>query len=138
MLKEKNRLYKELKTITLNNDQQHAYKKILKGINKFNAYLIAGVTGSGKTEVYLALAKEILEKQKQVLFLVPEIGLTPQFVERIESRLGVHAALTHSSLNDSERSQTWLDANTGKARIIVGTRSAILLPCKKSWFNCCR
>ena len=61
---------------------------------------------------------------------MPEIGLTPQFVERIESRLGVHAALTHSSLNDSERSQTWLDANTGKARIIVGTRSAILLPCK--------
>ncbi len=113
--------------IQLNKEQQHVYTQLQDKLSEFNTHLLAGVTGSGKTEVYIALAKKIISNNKQVLILVPEIGLTQQLVKRIEARLNTHVALVHSGLNESERAQAWLSAKTGKAKIIVGTRSAIFL-----------
>jgi len=117
--------------ISLNEEQAHAYAKLNNKLETFHCCLLDGVTGSGKTEVYLSLAKEVLAARKQVLILVPEIGLTPQLLHRIESRLGEKVQLMHSGLNDNQRAQTWLATKTHKANIIVGTRSAIFLPFKK-------
>ena len=114
--------------IVLNSEQQVAFETINKQLDEYNCFLIDGVTGSGKTEVYLSLAKSILEKQQQILFVVPEIGLTPQLVKRIEQRLAHKVFLMHSGLNEKQRGYTWLAAKTGAAKIIVGTRSAIFLP----------
>lgn len=109
-------------SLALNQEQRHAYEQVYRSIHQFGVYLLAGVTGSGKTEVYLALAKDVIERGKQVLMLVPEIGLTPQLVRRIESRLNVQVALMHSDLSTGEGAQTWLQANTGQASVVVGTR----------------
>jgi primosomal protein N' (replication factor Y) len=87
-----------------------------------------GLTGSGKTEVYLQVMHEVLKQGKQVLVLVPEIGLTPQTISRFKSRFHCDIALLHSGLNDSKRLQAWQHAQTGKASIILGTRSAIYTP----------
>ncbi|MEB3753541.1 primosomal protein N' [Acinetobacter sp. MD2(2019)] len=111
-----------------NEDQQKAIHKILKAQHKFQGFLLDGVTGSGKTEVYLQVMHEVLKQGKQVLVLVPEIGLTPQTIARFQSRFHVHIALLHSGLNDSKRFQAWQHAQTGKASIILGTRSAIYTP----------
>ncbi len=113
--------------VALNQEQRHAYHLICRNLHKFGAYLLDGVTGSGKTEVYLALAKDVIRHGRQVLILVPEIGLTPQLVQRIETRLNVSVARMHSDLNTGERARAWLQANTGKADIVVGTRSAVFL-----------
>ena len=116
--------------LILNQEQQHAYEQICRNMQEFGTYLLAGVTGSGKTEVYLALAKDVIHHGRQVLILVPEIGLTPQLVRRIETRLNVPVARMHSDLNAGERAQAWLQASTGKADIVVGTRSAVFLSFK--------
>ncbi len=115
-------------SLTLNQEQRHAYEQIHRKIDQFGVHLLAGVTGSGKTEVYLALAQDVIGRGKQVLVLVPEIGLTPQLVQRIETRLNVPVALMHSDLSAGEGAQTWLQASTGQVSIVVGTRSAIFLP----------
>jgi len=120
-----------LKNLDLNPEQQTAYEELKTKLEKFSCTLLDGVTGSGKTEVYLSLAKDVLATNKQILILVPEIGLTPQLLQRIESRLGEKVHLMHSGLNDTQRAQTWLAAKTRKATIIVGTRSAIFLPFTK-------
>ena len=91
-------------------------------------YLIRGVTGSGKTEVYLQLAAKALEEGRQVLILVPEIGLTPQMIERVTSRFGTDLAIYHSALSDQEKYEQYRMVMTGKARVVVGTRSAVFLP----------
>lgn len=96
--------------------------------NEFSCHLIDGITGSGKTEVYLQVMEGILSLNKQVLVLVPEIGLTPQTLNRFEQRFNVPVCLHHSGLNNSERLQTWLEAQRGSAAIIIGTRSAIFTP----------
>ena len=96
--------------------------------HEFSCHLVDGITGSGKTEVYLQAMEEILAANKQVLVLVPEIGLTPQTLNRFEQRFNVPICLHHSGLNDSERLQTWLEAQRGSAAIIIGTRSAIFTP----------
>ena len=114
-------------SLALNQEQRHAYEQIHRNLHEFRVNLLAGVTGSGKTEVYLALAKDVVGCGKQVLMLVPEIGLTPQLVQRIEARLNLSVALMHSDLSASESARTWLQASTGKASIVVGTRSAIFL-----------
>ena len=114
--------------IILNSEQQNAFTKLKKQLDEFNCILLDGVTGSGKTEVYLALAQKILDRQQQILFIVPEIGLTPQLVERIEQRLANKVHLMHSGLNEKQRAYTWLATKTGAAKIIVGTRSAVFLP----------
>ncbi|WP_376695661.1 primosomal protein N' [Wenzhouxiangella sp. EGI_FJ10305] len=113
---------------TLNDEQRAALAAVLHHRRRFSAFLLAGVTGSGKTEVYLQAARHILESGRQVLILAPEIGLTPQLVRRIESRLGEAAHLYHSGLSDGERLACWRAARSGTARVIVGTRSAVFLP----------
>ncbi|WP_113907566.1 primosomal protein N' [Aliidiomarina celeris] len=93
-------------------------------------WLLEGVTGSGKTEVYLQAMAPVLERGQQVVILVPEIGLTPQTVARFSKRFNVPIVSLHSGLTDSERLQGWLQARDGKAAIIIGTRSAIFTPCQ--------
>ncbi|WP_286686931.1 primosomal protein N' [Acinetobacter sp. GWC1_38_13] len=114
--------------LTPNEDQKRAIQQILKAQQRYQAFLLDGLTGSGKTEVYLQVMHEVLKQSKQVLVLVPEIGLTPQTVARFKSRFHCDVALLHSGLNDSKRLQAWQHAQTGKASIIIGTRSAIYTP----------
>ena len=114
--------------LTLNDEQKRAIQNILKARHSYHAFLLDGLTGSGKTEVYLQVMQEVLKQGKQVLVLVPEIGLTPQTVSRFQSRFHCHIALLHSGLNDSKRLQAWQSAQTGRASIVIGTRSAIYTP----------
>lgn len=114
--------------LTANEEQKKAIHSILKAQHRYQAFLLDGLTGSGKTEVYLQVMYEVLKQGKQVLVLVPEIGLTPQTVSRFQSRFHCTIALLHSGLNDSKRLQAWQHAQTGKASIIIGTRSALFTP----------
>jgi len=116
--------------LALNEHQQDALST-LRCSNQFGAYLLDGVTGSGKTEVYLQRVQDILKQGKQVLILVPEIGLTPQLVARLSDRLGLCPALLHSGLSDSARLAAWRAAQSGAAHLVVGTRSAIFTPMSK-------
>ena len=111
----------------LNRDQQAAVAAIRAGTG-FHASLLDGVTGSGKTEVYLQLIGETIAAGRQVLVLVPEIGLTPQLVARLRNRLGIEPALLHSALSDLERLRAWRQARSGDAQLVVGTRSAVFTP----------
>lgn len=115
----------------LNVHQQQAIDRILetqKQEQKFHAYVLDGVTGSGKTEVYLQLIEEMINQGKQALVLVPEIGLTPQLLDRFLQRLNGRIAIMHSGLNDEERLQAWLNTQAGSADVIIGTRSAVFSP----------
>ncbi len=94
----------------------------------FSSILLDGVTGSGKTEVYLQVIERVLAQDRQVLILVPEIGLAPQLGQRLRARFSAPMAVMHSGLNESERLDAWLRAREGRARLIVGTRSAIFVP----------
>ena len=94
----------------------------------FSVALLEGITGSGKTELYLQRAAEALAAGRQVLVLVPEIGLTPQLSERFTRRFGPGVTSYHSAMPDGERAQAWLRARAGQARVVVGTRSAAFLP----------
>lgn len=114
--------------LTPNDEQKTAIQSIVKSLKKYQAFLLDGLTGSGKTEVYLQVMHEVLKQGKQVLVLVPEIGLTPQTVSRFQSRFHCNIALLHSGLNESKRLQAWQHAQTGKASIIIGTRSALFTP----------
>ena len=96
--------------------------------NNFEVSLIEGVTGSGKTEVYLQVIEQILMAKKQVLILVPEIGLTPQTVKRFEDRFGKVVSVWHSGLSDTDRLTVWKEAKYDQAGIFIGTRSSIFLP----------
>lgn len=113
----------------LNDMQNLAVQRINQAI-QFKSFLLEGVTGSGKTEVYLHAISAIIEKGKQALVLVPEIGLTPQTLKRFQQRFGVPITTLHSKLTDSERTESWLHAKNGGAKIIIGTRSSILTPFK--------
>jgi len=117
-------------SLTLNDQQRTAVDAINDYQNCFKTLLIDGVTGSGKTEVYLqAIAKQI-ELGRQVLILIPEIGLTPQTVQRFEQRFANQVGVLHSGLTDGQRLTTWLKAREGILKIIIGTRSAIFTPMK--------
>lgn len=94
----------------------------------FSANLLEGVTGSGKTEIYLCLAADAVARGEQVLVLVPEIGLTPQLLARFTERFGTGVASFHSGMSENERANTWLRARAGEARIVIGTRSAVFVP----------
>ncbi|QMV13056.1 Primosomal protein N' [Vibrio spartinae] len=96
--------------------------------HEFGCYLLEGVTGSGKTEVYLNLIAPVLKQGKQALVLVPEIGLTPQTIQRFRSRFMVPVVVMHSGLNETERLNAWLSARDGHAGVIIGTRSALFTP----------
>ena len=113
----------------LNAAQQQAVAQLLAARDQYHAFLLDGVTGSGKTEVYLRVIAALLEDNRQALVLVPEIGLTPQLVNRFQRRFpGTPIAVLHSGLNDQERLHAWLSAAHGQAKIIIGTRSALLTP----------
>ncbi len=114
--------------LTLNGEQRAAFEAVRAGLGRFQPFLLAGVTGSGKTEVYLQAIARCLEQGRQALVLVPEIGLTPQMLARFRSRLGIAVHALHSGLNDNERARVWAAAARGQARVIVGTRSAVFTP----------
>lgn len=107
------------------NKQQTLVVSRLTVQNGFEAFLLNGVTGSGKTEVYLQVIEEVLKRGEQVLVLVPEIGLTPQTVQRFKARFNVEIDVLHSNMNETERLNAWLRAKNGESAIIIGTRSAL-------------
>ncbi|MEA9808115.1 primosomal protein N' [Xanthomonas campestris pv. raphani] len=110
------------------NDEQQAATDAIRAGSGFATYLLDGVTGSGKTEVYLQAIADCLAAGKQALVLVPEIGLTPQTLGRFRARLGVPVHALHSGLSDGERARVWAAAWRGEAKLIVGTRSAVFTP----------
>jgi len=114
--------------LTLSTEQAVVLSAIEQTNTQFSCHLIDGITGSGKTEVYLQAMEKVLAANKQVLVLVPEIGLTPQTLNRFEQRFNVPICLHHSGLNNNERLQTWLEAQRGSSAIVIGTRSAIFTP----------
>ena len=109
-------------------EQAAAVAAVTAGLGRFGAFVLHGMTGSGKTEVYLRLIRAVLERGQRALVLVPEIGLTPQLVARFEQRLAVPLAVLHSGLTDSARLEAWRAAASGRARIVLGTRSAVFAP----------
>jgi primosomal protein N' (replication factor Y) len=115
-------------TPQLNDEQQLAVSTVAASLGQYQPFLLDGVTGSGKTEVYLALIEQVLAQGKQALLLVPEIGLAPQTVRRLRERLGVIVEVLHSNLSEGDRARAWLRARNGSARVILGTRSAVFTP----------
>jgi len=117
---------------TLNDEQRAAFGVVLRQRNTFSPSLLQGITGSGKTEVYLAAAAEIIAAGEQALFLVPEINLTPQLADRIAAALpNAQIAVLHSRLASGERHRQWMAAATGAAQLVVGTRLAVFAPMPK-------
>lgn len=116
----------------LSSEQQQATSPILKHVtdHTFSSFLLHGVTGSGKTEVYLELIVEALKHNRTALVVVPEIALTPQLLNRFESRLKQSVAVLHSSLRPPERWQHWANVLSGETRVVIGARSAIFAPMK--------
>jgi primosomal protein N' (replication factor Y) len=114
--------------LRLNTDQAMAVGAIRADDEHYAAWLLAGITGSGKTEVYLSVLENVLARGKQALVLVPEIGLTPQTIARFRERFDAPIDVLHSALNDSERLAVWLRARRGETAIVIGTRSALFTP----------
>lgn len=117
--------------LELTGEQKEALKRVVKSIdnNEYKEFLLYGVTGSGKTEVYLQIIKEVLKKDKGVIVLVPEISLTPQMVDRFIARFGQEQiAVLHSKLSVGERYDEWQRIKNNEAKIVIGARSAIFAP----------
>ncbi|WP_434777181.1 primosomal protein N' [Neisseria sp. Ec49-e6-T10] len=113
----------------LNSEQQQAVEAICCTNQTFSPFLLFGVTGSGKTEVYFSCIEQALKMGQQVLFLLPEISLTPQLLNRVQNRFGqYHYAVLHSQIADKERTQGFMDALTGQKQLIIGTRLAVFTP----------
>lgn len=112
----------------LNTAQIEAIAAIAGALDRYQCLLLHGITGSGKTEVYLGAIEKVLANGRQVLVLVPEIGLTPQLVERFRRRLGVPVAVLHSGLTDTQRFAAWSAAASGAVPLVLGTRSAVFTP----------
>jgi primosomal protein N' (replication factor Y) len=113
---------------TLTGDQAKTVAAVMADMGHFHCHLLDGVTGSGKTEVYLCLLESVLDAGGQALVLVPEIGLTPQLLRRFRKRLGLEPAVIHSGLAAGERLIAWSGARSGRAALVVGTRSALFTP----------
>ncbi len=113
---------------TLTTEQQHCVDSVAEAPPGYRAWLLQGVTGSGKTEVYLRLIARELEAGRQSLLLVPEIGLTPQLIDRLQKRFAQRLAVMHSGLSPGRRLDAWQDTRSGSARLILGTRSAVFAP----------
>jgi primosomal protein N' (replication factor Y) (superfamily II helicase) len=117
--------------IELTTEQNVALKEILKAVTSpgtRHSFLLQGVTGSGKTEIYLRATEEVIKRGKQAIILVPEIALTPQTVHRFSSRFPGQVGLVHSKLSGGERYDTWRRARAGDLRVIIGARSALFAP----------
>ena len=108
--------------------QVAARDQILAALDRFQCFLIQGVTGSGKTEVYLHVIAQVLQSGGQALLLVPEIGLSPQLEQRVQTALGVVVTSYHSGLTEVQRHKTWWLTQSGTAKVVIGTRSAVFLP----------
>jgi primosomal protein N' (replication factor Y) len=121
-----NRSFNNYPKKILNEEQQIAINKINKSNN--NVFLIHGITGSGKTEIYMQLVSEMIEKNRDSIVLVPEISLTPQMVERFKGRFGKDIAVFHSKLSEGEKFDEWLRVKNGKVKVAIGARSAVFLP----------
>ncbi|MGA1578158.1 MAG: primosomal protein N' [Steroidobacteraceae bacterium] len=115
----------------LNSAQQKACDQVTASLGRYATWLLHGVTGSGKTEVYLQVITQVLARGRSALVLVPEIGLTPQLVERFRARLTVPVVTLNSSMTDTERLAAWRAARSGAARVVIGTRSAVFAPLPK-------
>lgn len=111
-----------------NVEQALAISSIEQKLGQYASFLIEGVTGSGKTEVYLQAIESVLKQGKQILILVPEIGLTPQTVHRFKERFNLPVGILHSNLTDNERLVVWQQSQAGQLPIVIGTRSAIFTP----------
>ena len=114
--------------LPLNGEQAAAMARLHAGLDTFHPCLLHGVTGSGKTEIYLQLIEAVITRQRQALVLVPEIGLTPQTLERFRKRFQCTVVALHSGLTDNDRLDAWEAAASGRAPIVIGTRSAIFTP----------
>jgi len=121
----------EKRDLVLTNEQQNAWQKLESGFDEMAAgkpFLLHGVTGSGKTELYLRAAQEAIRRGRQAIILVPEISLTPQTVRRFLARFPGQVGLIHSKLSEGERYDTWRRARSGLLKIIIGPRSALFTP----------
>lgn len=121
-----NRIFNNYPKKTLNKDQLNAIN-IINNSHK-HIFLIHGITGSGKTEIYMHMVSEMIERGRDSIILVPEISLTPQMVERFKGRFGKDIAVFHSKLSDGERYDEWMRVKNGKVKVAIGARSAIFLP----------
>ena len=122
--------HKDQIKITLNENQNIAKKEIISSIDKknYNCFLIDGVTGSGKTEVYFAAVEKSLKLGRQSLILLPEISLTEDLFKRIEKRFGIKPVMWHSGLSKGTRKEIWQNIFLGKSKLIIGARSSLFLP----------
>lgn len=116
------------KKITLNEEQLKASNEVITSFGTSNTFLLYGVTGSGKTEVYMNIIEEALKQGKEAIMLVPEISLTPQVVGKFIARFGNIISVLHSRLSDTERYDEYRKITSGEARIVIGTRSAVFVP----------
>ena len=111
--------------LELNNEQKAAYESFKESLGSFKVHLLFGVTGSGKTETYMHIVRDVLENHKQVAVLVPEIGLTGSLEKSLKSRFGNKVVTMHSSLSNKDRQRSWKSIQSSSAKIILGTRSSI-------------
>ena len=118
------------KKVILNEYQEKAYLSINSSLNKNDVFLLHGVCGSGKTEIYLKLIEDVINNGKEAIMLVPEISLTPQVTQRFKARFGEMVAVLHSRLSQGEKYDEWRRIINGHAKIVVGARSALFAPFK--------
>ena len=131
MEEEKRYIYKGLqnyKKVTLTTEQNNIVSKVTNSFNTPKTFLLYGVTGSGKTEVYMNIIENAINKGKNAIMLVPEISLTPQIVGKFISRFGNIISVLHSKLSDTERYDEYRKITEGKSKIVIGTRSAVFVP----------
>ncbi len=114
-----------------NEQQSQAIKQLTEKLGQFSVCLLEGITGSGKTEVYMQVIQQVLDLGLQVLVLLPEITLTPQLQDRFKRRFSVNLSISHSKLTDTQRHSAWLEMQQGHSSILLGTRSALFTPLKK-------
>ncbi|ADR18664.1 replication restart helicase PriA [Calditerrivibrio nitroreducens] len=117
-------------TVSLNDEQQSIYEEIAKKLDKFYTYLIYGVTGSGKTEIYCKLINDVLDRDGQVIYILPEITLTTQLFHRLQIRLKKEVAVYHSKITEKKRQDILVRFNSGALSVIIGARSALFVPGK--------
>ncbi len=127
-IKTSNIAFPQKHDLCLNAEQQHAFNSICNDIDHYSAHLLFGITGSGKTEIFIQTIRKLVKSGKQALILVPEIGLTPQLVKRFTDRFSERVITIHSEMSESSRLNSWLLAQMGEAKIIIGTRSALFTP----------
>ncbi|HEX5731964.1 MAG TPA: primosomal protein N' [Blastocatellia bacterium] len=120
----------QMELVQLNEEQQRALDQIVSKMDerKYSTFLLHGVTGSGKTEIYIRAMREATQRGMSALMLVPEIALTPVFSRRLRAIFGDRVAILHSSLGEGERTDEWRRIKEGEARVVIGTRSAVFAP----------